>query len=79
MQKTSLNSREIALTVEEPVRGLFHWVLLEACDVQTSDALHYRPWHRATEAQRSYSSALALGMAALRRVASGDDGAAANG
>lgn len=79
MLKTSPNPHEIALTVEEPESGMFHWVLLEACDVQASDALHYRPWHRAAEAQSSYSSALALGMAALRRVAAGDDGPAANG
>jgi hypothetical protein len=69
----------MALTVQERQAGLFHWVLLEACEVQASDALHYRPRHAAAEAQRSYSSALALGMAALRRVASGEDGPAAKG
>ena len=72
------NTRDMALTVEERETGLFHWVLLEACEVQASEALHYRPWHSAPEAQSSYSSALALGMAALRRVAA-DAGPAANG
>lgn len=65
--------RDMALTIQERAPGQFHWVLLEAFDGHSADALHYRLWRVAPEPQRSYSSALALGVAELRRVADADD------
>jgi hypothetical protein len=67
-------TRDMALTVEERGEGLFFWVLLEACDTQASDALHYRARRTAATAQPSYSSALVLGMAELRRMAEAEGG-----
>ena len=78
MPSPSHNPRDMALTVEEREAGLFRWVLLEACEVQASEALHYRPRHIARQPQSSYSAALVLGVAALRRVA-GDEAPAASG
>jgi hypothetical protein len=61
--------RDMALTVEERAKGEFFWVLIEAFDNDTADALHYRRFKSANMPQASYSSALALGAAALRRIA----------
>jgi hypothetical protein len=61
--------RDMALTIQERAPGQFHWVLLEAFEGHHSDALHYRRWRVAPAPQRSYSSALALGVAELKRVA----------
>jgi hypothetical protein len=61
--------RDIALTVEERVKGQFFWVLIEALDNETSEALHYRRFTSAATPQTSYSSALAMGAAALQRLA----------
>ncbi len=61
--------RDMALTVEERGKGKFFWVLIEAFDNETGDALHYRRFKCAATPQASYSSALALGAAALRRLA----------
>ena len=61
--------RDMALTVEERGKGEFFWVLIEAFDNETGDALHYRRFKSAATPQASYSSALALGAAALRRLA----------
>ncbi len=66
-------SRDMALTVEERATGLFHWVLLEACDVLGSEALHYRVYRSAAAPQPSYSSALVLGMVELKRIAASDE------
>ena len=61
--------RDMALTVEEREKGKVFWVLIEAFDNDTGDALHYRHFKSAATPQASYSSALALGATALRRLA----------
>ncbi|PNG56590.1 MULTISPECIES: hypothetical protein [unclassified Variovorax] len=61
--------RDMALTIEEREEGKFYWVLIEALDDEGSEILHYRRINSATTPQASYSSALALGAAALRRLA----------
>ena len=61
--------REIALTVEEREANQFYWVLLEAVSTDETEAIHYRKIRSATLAQTSYSSALAVGASALRRLA----------
>ena len=70
------NPRDMALTVQEREPGLFQWVLLEASEGSASDALHYRIWRVAPALQSSYSSALALGVAELRRIVAAADAAA---
>lgn len=65
--------RDMALTVQESAPGFFQWVLLEASEAAASDALHYRVWRMAPLAQRSYSSALALGVAELRRLVAAEE------
>ncbi|VTU27590.1 hypothetical protein [Variovorax sp. PBL-E5] len=60
--------RDIALTVEERATNQFFWVLVEAADSDSPDAIHYRPLHCASAPQSSYSSALVFGVAALRRL-----------
>ncbi|MDM0086171.1 MULTISPECIES: hypothetical protein [unclassified Variovorax] len=65
--------RDMALTVQERAPGQFHWVLLEAFEGHHSDALHYRRWRVAPAPQHSYSSALALGVAELRRMGATED------
>jgi len=61
--------RDMALTIEEREKGKFYWVLIEAFDDEGSETLHYRRFKSAATPQESYSSALALGSAALRRLA----------
>jgi hypothetical protein len=61
--------RDMALTIEEREKGQFYWVLIEAFDDEGSEILQYRRFKSATAPQESYSSALALGAAALRRLA----------
>lgn len=61
--------RDTALTIEEREKGKFYWVLIEAFDDEGSETLHYRRFKSAATPQESYSSALALGSAALRRFA----------
>jgi hypothetical protein len=61
--------RDMALTVEEREKGKFFWVLIEAIDDDAADAMLYRRFKSAAAPQSSYSSALALGAAALRRLA----------
>ena len=61
--------RDMALTIEEREEGKFYWVLIEAFDDEGSETLHYRRFKSAATPQESYSSALALGSAALRRLA----------
>ena len=63
--------RDMALTIEEREKGKFYWVLIEAFDDDGSEVLHYRRLRAAVTPQESYSSALALGAAALRRLAQG--------
>lgn len=62
---------DLALTVEEREPGRFYWVLLEAVHDtgSTADTLGYRPLRAAARPQPSYSSALALGAAALKKLA----------
>ena len=60
--------RDMALTVEEREKGKFYWVLIEAFEDDGSEVLHYRRVRSAATPQESYSSALALGAAALRRL-----------
>ncbi|RIX85136.1 hypothetical protein [Acidovorax cavernicola] len=62
---------DLALTVEEREPGRFYWVLLEAVHDtgSTADTLGYRPLRVAAQPQPSYSSALALGTAALKKLA----------
>lgn len=62
---------DLALTVEEREPGRFYWLLLEAVHDagSTADTLGYRPLRVAVRPQPSYSSALALGAAALKQVA----------
>ena len=62
---------DLALTVEEREPGRFYWLLLEAVHDTGSaaDTLGYRPLRVAARPQPSYSSALALGAAALKQVA----------
>ena len=71
--------RDMALTVEERERGSFYWVLIEALDDEAGEAMLYRRFKSAATAQPSYSSALVLGAAALRRLAEAQlpDGAGA--
>jgi len=61
--------REIALTVEERGTGQLYWVLLEAVSSGETEEIHYRKIRSATLAQPTYSSALAVGANALRRLA----------
>ena len=61
--------RDMALTIEERGEGKFYWVLIEAFDDEGSEILQYRRFKSAATPQASYSSALALGAAALRRLA----------
>jgi hypothetical protein len=61
--------RDTALTIGEREKGKFYWVLIEAFDDEGSETLHYRRFKSAATPQESYSSALALGSAALRRLA----------
>ncbi|OUM01144.1 hypothetical protein [Variovorax sp. JS1663] len=61
--------RDMALTIEERTKGKFYWVLIEAFEDDGSEVLHYRRVRSAATPQESYSSALALGAAALRRLA----------
>jgi len=63
--------RDMALTVDEREKGKFFWVLIEAFDNEDAEteAMHYRRFKSAATPQPSYSSALALGAAALRRLA----------
>jgi hypothetical protein len=61
--------RDMALTVEEREKGKFFWVLIEALDDEAGEAMLYRRFKSAAAPQASYSSALALGAAALRRLA----------
>ncbi|MEJ7686323.1 MAG: hypothetical protein WKG52_04600 [Variovorax sp.] len=58
--------RDMALLIEERDKDQFYWVLIEALDDEASEVLHYRRFSEATAPQSSYSSALALGAAALR-------------
>jgi hypothetical protein len=60
--------RDMALTIEEREKGSFYWVLIEAFDDDGSETLHYRRVKSAAAPQETYSSALALGAAALRRL-----------
>ena len=60
--------RDIALTVEERATNQFFWVLVEASDSDAPEAIHYRTIHSASTPQSSYSSALVLGAAVLRRL-----------
>ncbi|WP_235510150.1 hypothetical protein [Variovorax sp. Root473] len=62
---------DLALTVEEREPGRFYWLLLEAVHDtgSTADTLGYQPMRVAARPQPSYSSALALGAAALKQVA----------
>ncbi|MBT2321219.1 hypothetical protein J7E62_02450 [Variovorax paradoxus] len=64
--------RDMALTVEEREKGQFFWVLIEAFDNEAGEAMYYRRFKSAATPQPSYSSALALGVAALRRLASAE-------
>ena len=61
--------RDMALTVEERGKGEFYWVLIEAFNGDGSEALYYRRFQSASMPQASYSNALALGAATLRRLA----------
>ena len=61
--------RDMALTIEEREEGKFYWVLIEAFDDEGSEILQYRRFKSAAAPQATYSSALALGAAALRRLA----------
>ncbi|WP_077002671.1 hypothetical protein [Variovorax sp. KK3] len=59
--------QDMALTIEERDKGSYYWVLIEAIEDDGSEVLHYRHARSATTPQPSYSSALALGAAALRQ------------
>ena len=61
--------RDMALTVEEREKGKFFWMLIEALDDDAAESMLYRRFKSAATPQSSYSSALALGAAALRRLA----------
>jgi len=59
---------DLALTVEEREPGQFYWTLLEALDSGASDTLDYRVYRVAAKPQTSYSNALALGVAELKKI-----------
>ncbi|MDM0013104.1 hypothetical protein QTH87_11730 [Variovorax sp. J22P168] len=61
--------RDIALTVEERNEHQFFWVILEALDSDAAEAIHYARIFDAATPQPSYASALAMGAAALRKLA----------
>ncbi|MBU1361934.1 MAG: hypothetical protein KJ901_24670 [Gammaproteobacteria bacterium] len=60
--------RDIALTVEERANGEFFWMLLEATANDKPDEFLYLRVGSAAAPQKSYSSALAMGVAAMRKV-----------
>ncbi len=60
--------RDMALTVEERDEHQFFWVILEASSSDATEAIHYRPIFSAAAPQPSYSSALAMGAHALRKL-----------
>ena len=63
-------THDLALTVQQRADGQYIWMMMAATEpVAGSDALYYRPACTAAAAQPSYSSALAVGIAELTRVA----------
>jgi hypothetical protein len=64
--------RNIALTVHELEEGEFYWVLMEGADgaalVAADSTLSYLPLEAAVDPHLSYASALAAGVAAIRRI-----------
>ena len=60
--------RDIALTVEERDEHQFFWVILEAATSDAAEAIHYSRIFTAAAPQSSYSSALAMGAHALRKL-----------
>ncbi|MGJ7492039.1 hypothetical protein [Variovorax sp. ZT4R33] len=64
------STHDLALTVQQRADGQYIWVMMEATEpAPGSDALYYRPACMALAAQPTYSSALAVGIAELTRVA----------
>ncbi|RZL93864.1 MAG: hypothetical protein EOP82_06335 [Variovorax sp.] len=61
--------RDMALTVEERSKGEFYWVLIEAFSGDGSEAMYYRRFQSASVPQPTYSNALTLGAALLRKLA----------
>jgi len=60
---------DLALAVEEREPGQFFWTLLEAHHGgEASETLDYRVCRRAARPQASYSSALAMGVAELKKI-----------
>ncbi len=63
-------THDLALTVQQRADGQYVWLMMAATEpVAGSDALYYRPACSAVAAQTTYSSALSVGIAELRRVA----------
>ena len=60
--------RNIALTVQELEEGEFYWVLLEATDYWTEEALAYLPLEAAGQSYESYGDALVAGLSVLRKL-----------
>lgn len=60
--------RNIALTVQELEEGEFYWVLMEATDYDTENALPYLPIEAACDPYGTYSNALVAGVAAIRKL-----------
>ena len=62
---------DLALTVEERDAGQFYWVVLEAANDDSQDVMVYRRVEVAARAQQSYSNALIVGAAVVRRLSGG--------
>lgn len=59
---------DLALTVEERNEGQFYWVVLEAANDESQDVMVYRRIEMAARALQSYSNALIVGAAVIRRL-----------
>ena len=60
---------DLALTVEERQEGQFYWVVLAAANDDAQDVMVYRRIEMAARAQPSYTNALVVGAAVIRRLA----------
>lgn len=60
--------RNIALTIQELEEGEFYWVLMEATDYDTANALPYLPIEASSDPYGTYSNALVAGVAAIRKL-----------